>query len=188
MRNLFFGALFAAVLSANASAVSFGTTAVIDGITYTINASGSRVQQVGNTLSFSLPQAFALSGIKNVKLSYSVFSDPSTVLDRARQSANIATEALSTVKIGTTYNEDTYLETAGPQTFSGTSIPSFTHTFINKLPQWTSVDTIITLTSNGGYAKASIYNIEYVPVPEPVTFVGMAAGLFGLMTRKRKEK
>lgn len=187
MKNLLAGGLLIVVLGSTAQAVSFGTTAVIDGVTYTINGANSRVQSIGNTLSFSLPQAFALSGIKTVKIVYSVFSDPATVIDYVKQTSNIATESTSTVDFNTKFTEGTTVENAATQTFAGTSTPTFVHTFTNKLAQWSTVETSLTLTARGGYAKASIYNAEYSPVPEPMTLTGMAAGLLGLLTKRRKK-
>lgn len=176
-----------ATVGACAHAVSFGTTAVVDGISYTINASGSPVQTIGNTLSFSLPQAFVLSGVKTVTLNYSVLAAPGLVLDKARQTSNILAAGSSTAKFDTVFVQSPISENTS-STFSGTATPTFDYSFTNKLPQWSNVTTTITLTASGGMSKASIYNVQYTEVvPEPLSLATMAAGLIGLATRRRKK-
>ncbi len=174
-----------ACVSTGAFAINFGTTAKIDGITYTINGAGSPVQTIGSTISFSLPQAFVLTGTKTVELVYSVSSAP-LALARVNQTSNIIASGTGNVKFDTLFVNGATNETTSA-TFTGTNTPTFSYDFVNQLPSWNTVTTNLTLTAGSGRAKASIYNANYEPVPEPATLALMVSGLVGLAVRKRRK-
>lgn len=178
-------ATLVASVSAGALAIDFGTTAKIDGITYTINGVGSPIQTIGSTISFSLPQAFVLSGSKTVELEYQVSAAP-LVVSRVNQTSNIIASGTGNVKFDTSFVNGLTTESTS-STFTGTNTPTFSYDFVNQLPSWSTVTTTLTLTAGDGRAKASIYNANYEAVPEPATLAFMATGLVGLAVRKRRK-
>lgn len=184
-QNRFIMATLVAAVSAGALAVNFGTTAKIDGITYTIDGVGSPIQTIGSTISFSLPQAFVLTGSKTVKLEYQVSAAPQ-VLTRVNQTSNIIASGTGNVKFDSLFVNGATNESTSA-TFTGTNTPTFSYDFVNQLPSWSTVTTTLTLTAGTGRAKASIYNANYEAVPEPATLALMATGLIGLAVRKRRK-
>lgn len=184
-QNKILMASLVACVSAGAFAINFGTTAKIDGVTYTINGAGSPIQTIGSTISFSLPQAFVLSGTKTVELQYQVSAAPQ-VLTKVNQTSNIIASGTGSVKFDTLFVNGATNESTS-STFTGTNTPTFSYDFVNQLPAWNTVTTTLTLTAGNGRAKASIYNANYEAVPEPATLAFLASGLVGLAVRKRRK-
>jgi hypothetical protein len=182
------------VLVSGAFALNFGTTAIVDGNSYTINggpgAGSISVSQIGNSLAFALPVGVAVNSTKQLKLEYFVQASSGFFLDKVTQIAgNGSASGASSVAINTGFT-GAVNETAPGITYNaGSGFGPVSYSFTSSPVQWNKVTTVIDLTGSQGFAKVSTYTANYseTPVPEPVTLAAVAAGLAGFAARRRKK-
>lgn len=175
-------------VSGSAFALDFGTTAFIDGTAYTIGAAGSPVQRLGNTLSFSLPNGVALSGVsKSITLTYGVFATPGLTIATATEFGTGQTTTSGTASIVTRWQSGAASENSSQFTSGSTTLTPYTHNFALARSGWTPVTTTIDLVGNNGLAKVSAFSANYTEVvPEPFSLGALAIGSLGLIVRRRR--
>ena len=184
--------LGACLLAGSALAIDFAPTAVIDGVTYTVGATGSPVQRLGDALSFSLPQGVAIGTTKTINLTYGVSATPGQLLASATQTPTGQTTGAGTASFGTVFASPTTSETFNVvygDTGPNGAFPVATKTFATPVAAFTTVRTAITLAATGtDVSKASAYTVNFSqrPVPEPMTLGVLATGLFGLAARRNR--
>jgi acid phosphatase class B len=182
------------LLASGALAINFGSTATVDGNTYTINggsgANGISVQQIGNSLSFALPNGVAINANKTLTLEYFVAATPGNFLAAVNQIAGNGTATgASSVSLATAFT-GAINETAPTINYgAGSTFSPVSYSFTSSPVQWNKVTTTIALTGSQGLAKVSTYSANYseTPVPEPVTTIALASGVVGLIARRRKK-
>ncbi len=176
-----------ALLAGSAFALDFGTTATIDGTSYTIGAAGSPVQRLGDSLSFSLPNAVVLSGTKTVTLVYGVFASPGSYIATSTEFGTGQATNSATANYATTFVSGSTTETSSQNNTGGNNMfAPYSHTFVKQSASWTPVTTTISLSARDGLAKTSAFTANYTQaVPEPVSIGALAIGLVGLVRRKR---
>jgi hypothetical protein len=193
LKKFIFSLGLGGVLASGACAINFGTTAVVDGTTYTIGAgpgvNGISVQKIGDTLSFGLPNGVAVASNKQIKLEYFVVADAGNTLSKITQIAgNGSASAPSSVGINTSFL-GAVNETAPTINYpGGSSFPPVSYSFTSSPVQWNKVTTIIDLNGLDSFAKVSTYSANYTQVvPEPLTTAALVTGLAGLVARRKKK-
>lgn len=176
-----------ALVAGSALAVDFGTTAFIDGTSYTVGAAGSPVQRLGDSLSFSIPSAVAITAPKTVTLEYSVSAGAGKFLSSTTQFGTGATTGASTATFDATFTSPSSVENASQTNSGPAAFSPWTYVFANPVPAYTNVRTTLSLIPVNGVATATAYTANYKEVvPEPMTLGALALGLVGLVRRKRK--
>jgi hypothetical protein len=186
--------VIASAIAGSALALGFGTTAVVNGNSYTINgglgANGIGVTQIGNTISFALPNGVAINSQKTLTLEYFVQATPGFVLNGINQIAgNGSATNQGVVKIDTSF-AGAVNEVAPSIVYgAGSAFPAVPYSFTSQPVQWNKVTTVINLNAaNGGLAKVSTYSANYTEVvPEPVSILAIGAGVAGLVARKKRK-